>query len=209
MRLLPKNLGSLSVVCPKESMRYATVGVRIKCGDDKYLAEATDGRLLARVEGEYPGGEYPPVPAIESAPNGQSDTIVPAKEWSAAFKAIRKTRGKPVLENAAIVQGNECTTFVSTDLESVSVTSPRNVEGRWPMTDEVFPRGEILATLRVDPVLLAKLLTLAATYADAESSAVDIVLYKPKTGTQVVAPVLVESSSSSQVFRGLCMPLSK
>jgi hypothetical protein len=94
--LLPRNLQALANLCRKEEGRYALTGVHLVTTDAGYRAEATDGRVLGRVVANYPASpdEYPALPALDSAPNGQHETTIPADAWKAAFKGRFRSRTK-------------------------------------------------------------------------------------------------------------------
>jgi hypothetical protein len=141
MLLLHRNVGSLAKIAAKDSGRFAMCGVRVsELPDNHYRVEATDGKLLARVEGENEKTEdYPDFPALTNAPNGATSGTIPAKSLDRACKGIVKRTNKPILQRLAIIMSDTQATLASTDLESVRSDAPRLVEGRWPSTDSVFP----------------------------------------------------------------------
>jgi DNA polymerase III sliding clamp (beta) subunit (PCNA family) len=208
--LLPRNLQGLANLCRKEEGRYAMTGVHLITTDTGYRAEATDGRVLGRVTANYPASpaEYPALPALASAPNGQHETTIPADAWKAAFKAIPKQKNKwsrkPVLDNLAVVQGEKVTSFASTDLEAVSFSQPSNVEGHWPATDAVISQEEPVLRVRVDAKLLANLLTVAANYTAEDNCYVDLHLYSKDKPIKVTA----SDPATGQEFTGVIMPVA-
>jgi hypothetical protein len=175
-----------------------------------YRAEATDGRVLGRVVANYPASaaDYPALPALASAPNGQHETTIPADAWKAAFKAIPKQKNKwsrkAILDNVAVVQGEKVTSFASTDMEAVSFSQPNNVEGRWPPTDAVISQDEPVLHIRVDAKLLAHLLSVAANYTTEENCCVDLHLYSKDKPIKVTA----SDPTKGQEFTGVIMPVA-
>jgi DNA polymerase III sliding clamp (beta) subunit (PCNA family) len=201
--LLPRNLQSLANVCRTDGHLWQG-GVRLITTDGGYRAEATDGRRLARVVAEYPNKpeDYPVIAALDSAPNGQHETTIPADAWKAAFKAIPKQKrrnSKPILENVAVVQGEKVTSLAST----TSFTQPENLTGRWPDTDRVIPDWPAVASVRVNAKALAELLSVAGNFAD-ENFTVTLHVHAKD------APIKLTASdpSKGQEFVGLLMPLS-
>lgn len=208
--LLPRNLQALASLCRKEEVRYALTGVHLITTDTGYRAEATDGRVLGRVVATYPASpaDYPALPALASAPNGQHETTIPADAWKAAFKAIPKQKSKrsskPILDNVAVVQGEKVTSFASTDLESVCFSQPNNVEGRWPPTDAVISQEEPVLRVRIDAKMLAHLLSVAANYTTEENSYIDLHLYSKDKPIKVTA----SDPTRGQEFIGVIMPVA-
>jgi hypothetical protein len=52
-------------------------------GDGTYRVDATDGRVLGVIRGHSLAVTYP---AVEEAPNGVSEALIPAKDWLDAFR---------------------------------------------------------------------------------------------------------------------------
>lgn len=206
--LLPPALAGLAKVCAEHS-RYALCGVRLsRTGPNRYRAEATDGKCLARVDGEHDNPEdYPAWPELEGAPNGSAAATVPAAAWQAAFKAIPKAAlrsRKRVLAGVAAVLGADVVTLASTDLDTRNLSQPRLLDGRWPATDEVFPKKAPKATVKVNAVRLAELLKVAAAFGPGEVGDNAITLEVYGDGK----PMVLRTSNGAQTFSGLIMPLS-
>ena len=175
MHLLPTNLASLADLCPKESTKFALVGVHLRVhGDGTYIAESTDAEMLLRVTGSVvdDAAKYPEVSALKAAPNGEMETIVPAASWSKHFRAAAKLTKKralanrPDLRSVPVVIGKSQTTMAATDLEQTAVEVAQNVEGRFPPVAEVFPKGSPAITFAVDPVRLVALLKALLPFCD-------------------------------------------
>lgn len=204
--LLPSNLAGLADVCARENWRYSLAGVRIAVCGDTYRAEATDGKTLVRVEGESDDARlYPELSALVSAPNGQTSALVPSKDWKEAFRGAEKIRAKPLLRNVAAVLGDQVVTLATTDLDSQRVTSPRQVDGRFPDTDLVTPKrtAQPVVSVCFDAKRLIDLLKVALAFvACDEPHAVTLDVFDP------ASPVRVTTGNGQQRFTGLIMPLT-
>ncbi len=209
MLLLPANLKNLTKAAATDNPRYAMATVRlVDQGERKYLAEATDGRILVRVEGESadPDG-FPSPAALAAAPNSGSDTLVTSEDWARAFAQIPKPRKRgpaPVLATAAVI-GEKVTTFGAVNAGTVAVTEAQRPEGRYPATNDVFPTSPPVAVIALDPELLSKVLDLAAEIATDDGGR-RITLEVRDSSTALV--VRAKTLEHSQKFVGLVMPLS-
>jgi hypothetical protein len=138
-------------------------GVQLQVSDDNtFRAMATNGKTAIIAVGHCDDAKrYPNIPALESAPNGETQAIVPAAAWKKAFGEAKRVRraGNSVLGNVATVMGEKVTTFASTDLERDCVSQPRNLEGKFPPVASVIPKEEeAVASFRITPKLLIDLL---------------------------------------------------
>jgi len=206
--LLPANLAVLVKAAAREQhCRFgATTGIRLTATKDGYQAEATNGRILARVKGAMPFDpqDYPGVPALESAPQGETVGTIPAEVWSKAFKGVPRRPVKPVLGTVAAVLGKDQATLVSTDLENANVQSPRLVEGRWPNTDQVFPKGKPRFTINVDAKLLIDLLQVAMAFSSQDHNNKVTMEFHDRN-----QPFAIRTKSDEgQEFSGLIVPLA-
>jgi hypothetical protein len=78
---LPRNLTALAT---RDSGRYSLAAVRVRdAGGGLYRADATDGKILAIVEGPVPQVCYP---ALEERPDGDAEVLVPRDAWQRAFR---------------------------------------------------------------------------------------------------------------------------
>src|SRR5262245_40122939 len=78
--ILPPNLGGLAKLAGDDT-RFALSAVHVAGGPDGYRVAATDGKALAVVTGQAAdAGEYPELPALTSAPNGEREALVPARD---------------------------------------------------------------------------------------------------------------------------------
>jgi hypothetical protein len=201
--LLPRNLAVLTKLCSKESPRWATTAIMVKRTDDGYEVAATNGRVAGIVTGTSDdANDFPNIPGIESAPNGEATALVQAAAFAAALKAIPKRTYKAILDNAICVLGKNETTMGSTNLEASNVAPIRNVEGRFPPIREVFPIKTPLASLNIDPKLMIDLLSVAKEFTNEEDKCVTLEFH----GEEAVT--IMHSKNATQKFRGAIMPLS-
>jgi DNA polymerase III sliding clamp (beta) subunit (PCNA family) len=213
-KLLPKAVGGLTRLAAKDSGRYAMNGVRVAFTDKgQFRAEATDGKVLGRVTGECADArEYPPLPALESAPNGATEGVIPAKALKEACKNVPKgslVRSKPILGHLAVVLAPNEATLASTDLDGANAGLTRLVEGRFPPCDDVFPKQkDEVVRVRLNPKLLKELLDVAAAFSDPDGPKVELIVSgKGKDGYSLF-PVLVRAKHAGQTFDGLIVPLA-
>ena len=128
---------------------------------------------------------------------------IPAEVWSKAFKGVPRRPVKPVLGTVAAVLGKDQATLVSTDLENANVQSPRLVEGRWPNTDQVFPKGKPRFTINVDAKLLIDLLQVAMAFSSQDHNNKVTMEFHDRN-----QPFAVRTKSDEgQEFSGLIVPL--
>lgn len=223
MHLLPNHLGPLADIAAKEgTARYsATSGVKIDLETPAdsppfWRAVATDGRrlIITSAPVEFSANEYPPIPALESAPNGELSAIVPAKEWKSIFadcaKRVKKMRtGKPILKSVAAVIGANVSSFAATDLETNSFHQPRNLDGRFPDYTQVYePNYADTAAyaVAVDPYLLAETLeTIAKIGCEDNGQRVDIFFQPDNTRPFMIRARNVQKG---QETLGVIVPLA-
>ena len=176
MLYLRKSLGRLADVCSADVGRAAMMGVRVLEYAESYRLEATDGRRLLIVRGPNDGGDGQKASIgwlntlLEDAPDGTFDGLVPAKEWSAAFRSAKEN---PV----GLVMGDKQFSFGF----GQQTLRGSLVEGRYPDVNVVLPRKGAPLTIRVDARLLASLLmSMAAVRSDGDQW-VDLHFYGSKT----------------------------
>lgn len=212
MRLIHNHLAKLADCCltGTHNRFSATTGVNLECKEHGYIAVATDGRRMIVVEGEYPpvSAEFPTMPSLDAAPNGKTQAVIPAKAWKETMtKAVKATKKavKPIMrENVAVVMGEQVTTFGATDMESETVATARNVEGRFLNWRCVLPdESKAKAVVSFDPKLMAELLTAVASIGcDEESKRVELRLYGDHT------PMTITSRSPNRPHTtGVLVPL--
>jgi hypothetical protein len=186
---LPRNLAVLATVAARDSGRYSLAAVRVRdFRDGLYRAEATDGKVLAVVQGPAPEACYP---ALEEKPDGDPEVLVARDDWQKAFRL--GDRHRPVGLAAC---GDQITLAVG---DQALTTRP--VDGRFPDVDLVLPRHGALLAVRLDPGLLVELLTVAA--AVTPGGWVHLLFTAGATPRG-----LITTSDGGQTFDALIMPLT-
>jgi hypothetical protein len=187
--VLHTNLGPLARLCADEgASRFACSGVRVLDQNGAYRLEATDGRRLAIVRGEYP---------VADGPSPNRDFIVPAREWQEALAALKKAtdRGRHTIP-AFLSADKHDYTFRTVGWQKQGVLA----EGRWPNTDGALPRKPPVWVARFNPKYLASLCDLAAALG---CEGVDLLVY---AGDGPVG--LCGKNDQGQYLDALVMPLT-
>jgi DNA polymerase III sliding clamp (beta) subunit (PCNA family) len=152
MLVLPKNLSRLSDLAATQIGKDAMNGVRVKEYEDSYRLEVTDGRTLLVVRGPNVGADVGTATKLaanlEDAPDGTFVGTIPAKEWGEAFKGTKKD------DVVGLVMGDDGFAFAFGN----QMLRGALVEGRYPNVDSVLPAQRPLASVAIDPKLLAELL---------------------------------------------------
>ena len=187
---LPRNLAGMVALASRSQGRYLTGSIRVRDpGNGLYRAEATDGRILAIVQGPIPEADYP---ALQGGGEGTAEMLVPRDAWVQAFKLGDKRRPVGISADADHI------TLAVGD-QSVQVPSPE--EGRFPDVDGVIPQHGPLVAVRVKPELLIELLKLAGAISPEQGVSL---LYFGKG-----KPLgLSTGNDQGQTFDALLMPLT-
>jgi hypothetical protein len=191
MRLyLPRNLAGLAQLAGGNAGRTALHAVRVRDpGGGLYRAEATDGRLLAVVQGTVPRACYP---ALDEAADSGAEALVARDDWRRAFQL--GDRRRPV----GLAADPEGGLILAAGDQALTV---RACDGRFPDTDAVLPRHGSLVAVRLNPTLLGGLLKLAATLNP--DGGVDLLFFGPGKPLG-----LMTRNDSGQTFDALLMPLA-
>jgi hypothetical protein len=185
------NLKALAAVCGEHD-RFSAGCVRlIDPGNGLYRAEATDGRILAIVQGPSDGiGGTDPNPDLTEA-------LIPADEWAAGLALDKKA--KQVLVGSV---GDD-----QPDVNFASLTQIRRVrqgEGRWPDVGRVIPSQTPLFSVLFDPAHLIRLLRLFQAFAAETERRVALHYYGPKG---FVLGFSARNGETGQVLDALLVPL--
>lgn len=210
--LIPAALATLADCCAADHGRFTLTGVRLAFKDDgTYLAEATDGRILARVEGDAPKAEGTLETALKPAANGAAQAVIPAKAFRKALKNAKAGPGarRGAEPAVAVAVGEKTTTIAGFAAQGVDVSTSDNIEGRFPDTDGVFPKGEPAATVTVNASMLINLLRAAeaACWDGGTGARVTLAFNPPKDG-KGTCPMAVKAQNGERRFSGLIMPCS-
>jgi DNA polymerase III sliding clamp (beta) subunit (PCNA family) len=193
MLKLPTNLASLARLAAKEDIRYALSAIRVRETTEGYEIVATDGRRMAVVTG--PGLCEDPVPALEEAPNGACEALLPAGQWARILKGAKR-------QPAFVALGPEVSTFsVGTDISTMP-----NQEGRFPDVERVIQEScRSLIRVRVYARQLAELLLVAAEFsADGPRDGTVILHY----GGQAKPLLVTCDNAEGQHFEAAMMPVT-
>jgi hypothetical protein len=198
MIYLPKNLTHLAALCGVNATRYSFRCVRLREYAGGYRAEASDGRVLGIVRGPDRANDRAVTDdqreLLEQAPGGAFEAVVPADAWRKAFKQLPAGGVLGASASPAAVH------FAAPDGFQAAPTE----DSRFPDVDQVLPRRRPLVRITVNPVLLAKLLTVAAQYSDPHEPWVELWYY----GRDFPLGMLTRNGEG-QFFDGLCMPLTR
>lgn len=209
IHLLPLSLGRLAEHTDDSRIggRFALAGVQVSFDGNNFVAESTDTKMLARIEGPCgDADDYPTdcVPGLGSSPNGATRSIIPAKTWAKVFKqanGMKFRRAAAKLATVACVVGDNVTTFGATDTESRMCEQTMNMEGRFPPTVDIIKQCQKLATMTfaVDPAMLIELLKTA------QKIGAERVTFQVTDGSK---PILLHSTDGTIKFTGIIMPLA-
>ena len=144
-----------------ESSRYALGGVLIEFEKDKIVAVGTDGRRLAKMEGE--------AKSVGGHESGESMTIVPSRSMQLIDRALQESDGEIQLaarSNDILIKTPRATIY------------SRLVEGRFPKWREVFPDRNDGSDIELTVGPLFTALRQAAIVASEDSRGIDFVFEK-------------------------------
>ncbi len=159
-----------------ESSRYALGGVLFELNDSELIAVGTDGRRLAKMEGQ--------AKSIGGHATGDQTTIVPSRSLQLVERALSETDVEINIAarvNDVLVQSSRATIY------------SRLVEGRFPKWRDVFPRRDdnLKIELPVGPFLSA--VRQAAIVTSEESRGIDFTFGE---GNVVLAAETAETGQS-------------
>ena len=186
---LHRNLAALADLTGRGRGRFAVDGIRVReSGSGLYRAEATNGKVLAIVQGTEADADYP---ALEPPAGEVTETLVPGDDWRRAFRLGDRTR--PV----GLAAGPDSLALAVGD----QTLATRPLAERFPDVDAVLPKQGPLVAVRLDPSLLIPLLKAAAALGPDQG--VELLYYgrgKPLG--------LRARNEGGQAFDGLLMPLT-
>jgi hypothetical protein len=201
--MLPPNLAVLGKIAG-DNMRYALSALNIQETDEGYRVEATDTRRLAVVTGPSEGAdEFPDVSGLRG-PLPEKQALLPVRVFEKACKSVPTRAYKEHLKRVAVRLGATSSVLAATDLDCATVLEPRNVEGRFPDAEKVFPNRKPKVQFSVDAKMLADLLQVAVAFALEGSNRVDVLVYGEKEPVEL----RTTTNEKGQKFRGLIVPLS-
>ncbi len=212
MNLLPANLAKLADIASRDDRgRWTLRGVHVeRSPEGTFTAAATDTRMLLRVSGPCePADEFPSIPAMKDVPDDAASGIVPASVWGSVFAAATKhsrKATKSILQNVAVAIGREQAVFGMTNGDSSPVETTKLMEGRFPPVDDVFPKKPAAMRIRINPLLMAKLLKAMAEIAPPDldgNDGVTMEIWDPNRPMVFRCP-----GPRGQELSGLLMPIT-
>lgn len=152
-----RSLAALAGLACSDNARWALGAIKVRETEEGYELVVTDGKRLAVVSGD---GLVPAedAPADLAEANGSQEALIDALDWGKILKGAKK-------EDVWLALGERACTFL-VGKPGGPVSKLTNVEGRFPPVDAVVEGQCSLFKLRVDPKLLAGLLTVAGTFSD-------------------------------------------
>lgn len=161
MLLLNKANLAVSQFASKEKSRYALQAVQVS---EKGTC-ATDGYKMVRVSLPTAKiGDYPTVPTFPQG-NGQKAGLLPLSLVTKLEKSIPTKQRMPILNYVGVSFDAESVHAVTTDLETHSVLSQRQVTGWFPDIDRnAMPHTQPVYEVIVDAAQLASMLKGASEF---------------------------------------------
>ncbi len=213
MFVIPRGVLESHRIAATEKTRFAMNGIRLeRRADGKANAQATDGKRMISVtwSDESDRSDFPEV-GLKTDPSPGFVTILPQSVIEKALKVMPRKAPKPILERLAVEEeagaGGEIK-VASTDLAERTVFESRAVEGSFPDTSSVWPKGRPVAHTCFNPVYLvelAKAMVEAQGQSWRESCAVRCEFYDAE-GTSAIR-VSVRANNGIETV-GLLMPIN-
>jgi hypothetical protein len=204
---LPATLGPLARCAADDQGRYSMNGVQVSDpGDGTFRCAVTDGRRLLVARGICPERGH-----LNCPPDAH--VVVPTGAWNEAFRKIPKlvpqngrwSSPKPPdavsFEFTGGPQMHQAKVRVATGERSFNCDP---IDGRFPDWNQVIPKGPPAFAIRVNPELLANLLTAMSQMLGEDCQTVTLCFWKPETPLGVVA----KDSATGLCLDGLLMPLT-
>lgn len=172
MRYITKEHLAVIKAASTDPSRYVINGVLLEETEKGLKAIATDGRLLAIVESEseHTEKDFPVIDALKNAQNTSTKAIVNVKALKQAAKGTAKRSTLPILREIAIKMSEKETVLASTDLETNTILTPKNIEGQYVNYEQVIPQDSA-ATFKIafNPLMLSRALEIANQVMDKHS----------------------------------------
>lgn len=227
MFLIPTNMKNVAKLAGS-SGRYAMDGVHVeKRPDGGAIVSATNTKVAVEIRtAPRPADEYP----LALGDDDATSAIIPAKVWDSvmtdAAKITKHCRGDAEYLKAVAVQfrdRGQYVNFAATNAEHTTRPASPTIQGKFPPLADTFDRytaGAVVARFSVDPVLLAKLLTVLAAYSPDDEARVDVELHAAPSdaavGTQydgkpIATPIILRVANlvdGVEQVRAIVMPLA-
>lgn len=167
----------------KDKVRQQLCGLHIT----KTETIATDGHRMIRVKHskEWPVEDFPVIDGVSAAKvEGFKGVTLPTETVQDIIKALPKKVTLPMLKCALMDESANGTAKIAvTDLDNPRVFNPRTMDGRYPDTDQVWPKQEPKFRIALNADLLAGIFKV---FKEANYGEVNGVVFEFSTPTQAV-----------------------
>jgi DNA polymerase III sliding clamp (beta) subunit (PCNA family) len=200
MLLLPRSVAKISEVCTSsDHHRYSFSGVHVQEFQDSWRLEATDGKKLIMVQGEKaePRKFHDKLAAesLEDLQGGLFDFVMPADDWTRAFKLLNRDA------DFVALTGEERVIHVAADRHRFDSYV---LDKGFPRVSDIVPRKPAVFVLDVKAIDLMAVLKAALAANDPQmDDRVRLCFFDKNApfGVQAFPP-------AGQTFDALIMPLS-
>jgi len=183
----------LSRACTADSLRFALDHVRFTTTSAGYRVEATNGRILVRVDGEpaHEPDDHPGPLGVLAHAEPRTCALVAARDWQ---RALRLAPRRPLLgANKKACNQVACalgpalaaddpagfarTDFGASDGATVRSLSAPETPGKFPAIDQVLPKGPPAGSLKVNGRMLLDLLRIVVPFADDDTASLTVEIH--------------------------------
>ena len=136
--------------------------------------EATDGKRLVRVPC-LNGDEFPQTSGAAKEPQ---ECLIPANYLKEALGRIPRKTFKPVLASARLTQTDSRNEVIlsTTNGERSTDETVRQVDGRFPRTQDVWPKEAPIATVNLSAKLLESIVKHARTHCPKDNESIQVII---------------------------------
>lgn len=168
---------------------------------------ATDAFRLIEVstpKGGHTIDDYPTIEGINIVKNIEKEPILLRAKTVQALKPVKATKSLPILNHIVLSsRGDDRFELVSTNLEDLKTeTINAVVDKDFPKYEQVIPKGEPKAIVRVNGKYLSEIVTLLGNLS-ALNHTVDIEIHGENQ------PIVIKAEGNGQTGRGLVMPIKR
>lgn len=185
--------------------RYSISHIKVT----KDATVATNGKVL--VEVTRPKVDKEDFPIIKGHEQKEDrDFYLTEEETRKVLKNIPKKVSLPILTNVAVSQEKEKTNLMMTDLDNDVVISSRNKEEvNYPKFDEVYPKNDAIACVKLSARHLRDICDKAIKFIEANPKLETEPLTLKFYGEEEPLGFSAENTETEQKMKGLIMPIVK
>lgn len=212
MHLLPLHLARIADAADlKNSTRFALSAVHLRLPTPgTFVIESTDSKRLIRISGEcqHKADDYPAHASLDAAAEDpkKKTFLVPAEVWKRSFTMAGKLKSRDAINKTLAVKlGKDTATFAATNLDSYPVESTREIEGRYPPTDDIVKQTKknTKFCFAVDPMLLADTLKAISSMQGDDNKRVEFHVGKENTPIRILG-----RGANGEEIEAFVMPLA-